>query len=189
MGEVLVFYATTDGQTRRIAEHMAGVLREQGLRSEAIDVTTRAADSVDWSGVQAVALAASVHAGHHQPAAEAFARRHLEELSIRPSLFVSVCLSIGSTIPDDVAAAHRIAAGLPERVGWQPMRVACVAGRLAYTQYGFLKRWMMRRIAAKSGGPTDTTRDYDLTDWQFVRQLALDLAMAACPVRTRSVNR
>ena len=186
MSEVLVFYATTDGHTRRIAEYMATVLREEGLSSRAIEVGSRAADAIDWRDVQAVALTASVHAGHHQPAAEAFARRNLKELSLRPSLFVSVCLSICSAIPDEVAAARRVAAALPERVGWRPMRVAAVAGRLAYTQYGFLKRWIMQRIAAKSGGPTDTTRDHDLTDWQEVRQLALDLAMAGCPVRRRT---
>jgi menaquinone-dependent protoporphyrinogen oxidase len=178
--DVPVFYATTDGHTRRIAEHMATVLRGHGLAGQPIEVASPEAATIDWPGVRAVVLAASLHAGRHQAAAEAFARRHHAELSARPSLFVSVSLSICSVSPDAVAAAHKAANAFPALVGWQPSRVACVGGRLAYTQYGFLKRWMMRRIAAQSGGPTDTSRDHDLTDWQAVRGLAEDIALVAC---------
>jgi menaquinone-dependent protoporphyrinogen oxidase len=189
MLDVPVFYATTDGHTRRIAEHMATVLRGHGLSSEALDVASPQAEAVDWLGVRAAAVCASVHAGEHQRVAEAFARRHRAELSARPSLFVSVCLSICSSRPEEVAAARRIADAFPERVGWFPARVASVGGRLAYTQYGFLKRWVMRSIAARAGGPTDTTRDYDLTDWNQVSTLAEDLALASMPVRVARAGR
>jgi menaquinone-dependent protoporphyrinogen oxidase len=50
-----------------------------------------------------------------------------------------------------------------------------VAGRLAYTQYGLLKRFVMRRIALKAGGPTDTSRDHEMTDWEQVRAVAADV--------------
>jgi menaquinone-dependent protoporphyrinogen oxidase len=55
----------------------------------------------------------------------------------------------------------------------------CFAGKLAYTQYGVLTRWLMRRIAAREGGPTDTSRDHDLTDWVAVRDFALAVAADA----------
>ena len=54
--------------------------------------------------------------------------------------------------------------------------MACFPGKLAYTQYGFVKRWFMRRIAEREGGPTDTSRDHDLTDWPAVREFALNVA-------------
>ena len=183
MLDVPILYATTEGHTRRIAEHMATTLREHGLDSRAIEVTSPEAEAIEWSGVRAVALAASLHVGAHQPAMTAFVRRHLAELSLRPSLFVSVSLSICSSRPEEVAAARRLAQEFPEALGWQPMRTACVGGRLAYTQYGFVTRWMMRRIAAKAGGPTDASRDYDLTDWNQVRALAEELALVSVPVR------
>jgi len=89
---------------------------------------------------------------------------------------ISVSLGISSAIPKDVAAAHAIARQFLDHVGWSAGTVACVPGRLAYTQYGFLTRFIMRRIAAKSGGPTDTSRDFELTNWDQVRGLARDLA-------------
>jgi menaquinone-dependent protoporphyrinogen oxidase len=189
MLHVPIFYATNHGHTRRIAEHMAGVLRGHGLASEAIDIASPEAEAVDWLGVRAVAVAASLRAGAHQPAAEEFARRHAAELSARPSLFLSVGLSICSKLPEEVAAAKQAADAFPAKVGWSPTRIASVGGRLAYTRYGFVTRWMMRRIVGRSGGPTDASRDYDLTDWQQVSSLAEDLALASVPVRARRAGR
>jgi menaquinone-dependent protoporphyrinogen oxidase len=176
MSEVPVFYATTDGQTRRIAEALAAALRDLGLDSEPINVATSAAADYRWDRARAVVVAASLHAGTHQRTAEAFVRRSLVELNARPSLFISVSLSICSATPTEVEAARKIAQQFPDHLGWKATRVACVGGRLAYTQYGFLTRYVMRRIAAKSGGPTDTSRDHELTDWTQVRGLARELA-------------
>jgi menaquinone-dependent protoporphyrinogen oxidase len=187
MIDVPVFYATSEGQTRRIAEFMATALRDQGLDSQAIEVASPEANDVDLEAARAVILAASVHAGEHQPSARTFARRHAAALNRRPSLFVSVSLNIQSTRDGEIAAARRIAHAFPAGAGWTPTTVACVAGRLAYTQYGFLKRWIMRRISAKNGGPTDTSRDYDYTDWPAVRALAENLARAVSPVRLKAV--
>jgi menaquinone-dependent protoporphyrinogen oxidase len=48
----------------------------------------------------------------------------------------------------------------------------CLAGRLAYTQYGILTRLLMTWIARRQGGPTDTSRDHELTNWDEVARLA-----------------
>jgi menaquinone-dependent protoporphyrinogen oxidase len=47
-----------------------------------------------------------------------------------------------------------------------------VAGALLYRKYGFLKRWIMKRIVARAGGDTDTSRDYEYTDWNDMRAFA-----------------
>ena len=176
MCEVPVFYATSEGQTSLIAEALASHLRAAGLDSQAIDVTSARAASFAWAGTRAAVLAASVHAGSHQADAESFVRAHLVEFNERPSVFVSVSLGICSSEPRDADAARATAERFPAQLGWQTERIVCVAGRLAYTQYGLLKRFVMRRIAAKSGGPTDTSRDHEMTDWAQVRAVAGELA-------------
>jgi menaquinone-dependent protoporphyrinogen oxidase len=80
MCEIPVFYATTEGQTRRIAKRLAAILENRGFDSQAIDVGTPDAWRVDWSHVRGAILGASVHRGKHQPAALAFARTHAREL-------------------------------------------------------------------------------------------------------------
>jgi menaquinone-dependent protoporphyrinogen oxidase len=39
-----------------------------------------------------------------------------------------------------------------------------------YSHYNFLKRWVMKRIVKKAGGDTDSTRDYEYTDWNDLEQ-------------------
>ena len=46
--DVPVFYTTTEGQTRRIAERLAAVLREHGRASRAIAVGSPDASAIDW---------------------------------------------------------------------------------------------------------------------------------------------
>ncbi len=174
METVPVFYATTEGQTRRIADEIASTLREQGLVSEARDVSV--AVPVDWVNVAGVVLGAPIYAGRHQKIAVDFATSEAGHLSVRPSAFFSVSLSAGSRNPAEVDAAHALAKGFVSAVGWQPLRLACFAGKLAYTRYGFVKRQIMRFIAWREGAPTDARRDYEFTDWTAVRRFALDVA-------------
>jgi menaquinone-dependent protoporphyrinogen oxidase len=75
-----------------------------------------------------------------------------------------------------VAAAEALAKDFVEKAGWHPNAVACVAGRLAYTQYGFLKRLILRQIAKKEGASTDTSRDHEFTDWDKVASIAKEIA-------------
>ena len=57
MCEVPVFYATTEGQTRRIAERLAAQVLEHGLDSRAIAIGSAEADTVDWTQVRGACLA------------------------------------------------------------------------------------------------------------------------------------
>ena len=93
-----------------------------------------------------------------------------------PSLFISVSLSAASRNPVEVRAAERLAAEFADATGWIPWRTAAIAGRLAYTQYNLLVRWMMRRIALKEGASGDTSRDHEYTNWADVVSLADRLA-------------
>lgn len=176
MSEVPVFYATTDGQTRRIAERLASRLRGHGITSAAIDMAAEEASRFDWRNVRGAVVAASLRMGRHQGAARDFIVAHRGALSGVPSLFVSVSCSAASKSATEREAARDVAARFVVETGWTPWYLSCVAGALAYTRYNIFVRWFMRRIAAKEGGPTDTSRDHELTDWVAVDRLADDLA-------------
>jgi menaquinone-dependent protoporphyrinogen oxidase len=185
MNQLPVFYATTEGHTRLIAEKISAVLREQGFQSEAVHLSSRQ-PSPDWPTIVGAVVGASLHAGRHQPEAQTFVRCEAASLNARPTAFFSVSLSAASRNASEVAAARDIAARFVRAANWQPRRIACIAGKLAYTQYGFFTRWMMRRIAEREGGPTDTSRDHDLTDWTAVREFAF--AIAADASRSRQTQ-
>ena len=180
--EVPVFYATTEGQTHRIAERLAARLRERGLDSEALDIAAAAQlPDPDWRNVRGAIVGASLHIGRHQKIATEFAKKYRDQLNARPSAFFSVSMSAASANASERDTAMSIARTFVESTGWRPASVVSIAGRLAYTQYGWLTRMVMRWISKKEGGPTDTSRDHELTDWQQVDRLADDMAERLAP--------
>lgn len=174
--DIPVLYATTDGQTRRIAERLASVLRAHDLTSEAFEVASPEAAAIDWKAVRGAIVGASLHMQRHQRRAYRFVGEHVDDLSRIPSAFFSVSLSAASWNTEEKAAARRLAEAFPDHQGWKPSMVASFAGRLAYTRYGFFTKRLMQRIARKEGAPVDTSRDYELTNWEKVDRLALALA-------------
>ena len=46
------------------------------------------------------------------------------------------------------------------------------AGALRYSKYNWLVKMIMKKIAAKAGGDTDTSKDYEYTDWDKVKEYA-----------------
>jgi len=183
MKPVGVFYATREGQTQRIAEQVAEGLCKRGLDARAMDV--RQAQSTDLDATSAVVLAASVHAGRHEREMIDFVKRHRQELQSLPNAFLSVTLSeAGAERSDATPEEHaRFVADVQSMTdhfvadaGWRPGHLVPVAGALRYTQYNFLVRLIMKRIARQAGGSTDTSRDHEYTDWtaldDFVRLFA-----------------
>jgi menaquinone-dependent protoporphyrinogen oxidase len=171
MIRVLIAYGSSEGQTARIAEYLAGVIRDQG--HDAFPVDTKRAGIPEPDGYDAVIVGASVHLGKHQSCVRDFVREHRSALERVPSAFFSVSLAA----QDTTDAARREVRGYVEKfvqeTGWRPGKVGLFAGALVYTKYGFFKRWVMKKIASSKGSPdTDTSRDYFYTDWADVRRFA-----------------
>ena len=178
-----VFYATREGHTKKIAERIAADLRARGALVDLFDVA--ACPPPDWSRYSTACLAASVHVGHHEREMIAFARLHRDDLVRLDAAFVSVSLSeAGAEDPTRSEHERRAAAEDAQRMidvfvrdtGWRPEHALAVAGALTYSKYNLLVRFLVKQIARRSGGPTDTSRDYEFTDWpgldRFVGELA-----------------
>lgn len=192
MKPILILYASHEGHTHRIAEHVADLLGKSGHVVAVWDAKL-VKEPFDLTGYSSAILAASVHVGKHERAMVAFVKRHREELDHLPSAFLSVSLSeagaedLTASPQKRQEAAEAVEGTLAtffEETGWHPARVSRVAGSLAYTQYGLLIRFVMKRIARAAGASTDTSRDHVLTDWvrvdhfvsEFVKLLPADVA-------------
>jgi menaquinone-dependent protoporphyrinogen oxidase len=162
MTRILILYGTTDGHTAKIARRLSDTLRSRGADTDVVNLAHARPRPAGYDGV---IVAASVHTGTYQPEVRQWVRTHAQPLAAVPSAFLSVCLGVLQHEPEvqeEVAATIR---RFLTSVGWEPTTTKAVAGALLYTQYGWLKRWVMRRIVRKAGGDIDTTRDYEYTDW------------------------
>ncbi|RDI71813.1 flavodoxin domain-containing protein [Halopelagius longus] len=187
-GTVLVAYATTEGQTRAVAERIAVVADRRGAETTLVNLDAPHAD-VDPASFDAVFVGGSIHGGSHQRSVSEFAENHRNALRSVPSGFFSVSLSAASDDPEIREKAEEYVERFTANARWSPDRTATVGGALKYGEYGFLKRFVMRRIVAKMGGDTDPRRDYEYTDWTRVERFAeevLDLAAVSSVSRTNA---
>jgi menaquinone-dependent protoporphyrinogen oxidase len=173
MAHVLVYVWTHEGQTQRIAERMGEVLHELG-HEVSIEVNPR--HGVDLEPYDAYILAGSIHVGQHQPELRHFARTHARALEMRPNAFVSVSLTARDPDPDKRRQVWDYIHEFAKETNWYPDRVGCFAGALRYSEYGWLKRLIMKRISKAQGADTDTSRDYEYTNWESVEDFARDFA-------------
>ncbi|HET9837981.1 MAG TPA: flavodoxin domain-containing protein [Candidatus Angelobacter sp.] len=195
MKPVAVFYATREGHTRKIADHIARRLESRGLPVDLRNIKI-GANPGDLCRYSAIALAASVHGGSHEQEMACFAKAHREQLDNLPAWFFSVTLSqAGAQRSGDpperhqqfVADVDQMVAKFCADTGWLPRHIVPVAGALCYSKYNFLVRFIMKRIAAKAGADTDTSRDYEYTDWvaldRAVDQMADEVLDGAAPAQ------
>jgi menaquinone-dependent protoporphyrinogen oxidase len=170
MSRVLLLYGTTDGHTHSIVDAIDRALQLGGLQCDVVE-------ACGWDPVPhnyaAIIVAASVHGGRYQRGVVEWVQRHAAELNAMPAAFVSVSLGIlQKSDPSVVADIDAIVTRFTNTTGWTPTVIKHVAGALRYRRYNFFMRWIMKRIAAKAGGDTDTSKDYVYTDWNDLRTFA-----------------
>jgi menaquinone-dependent protoporphyrinogen oxidase len=161
---ILILFATIEGHTRKIVEHISSMLKEAGHEVRAINATAEptmpAADEFD-----ATIIAAPVHVGTFPAPMRRLVKANAETLMARPGAFVSVSLAAASSEEKELAEVGEYVEEFSKETGWWPVSIHHAAGALKYTEYDFFRRWMLKRIVAKEGGPTDTNQDYEFTDW------------------------
>ena len=173
---VLVVYGTKYGQTAKIAGHIAGLLTHAGNH-----VTLANADELregqSPANFDGVIVGSSVILGKHRPSITRFIERHRASLNCMPSAFFSVSGSAASHDERGRADARRMLDDLLRDTQWEPETTVTLGGAMAFTKYNSLLRWFMKFISKRAGGPTDTTRDHELTDWDQVRRFTEAFAM------------
>ncbi len=169
MTSIYIPYGTTEGQTAKIAEFVADVVRAHGYEALAVDVKHAGGTIPD--GYDAVIVGASVHIGKHEDYVRDFVKKNRAVLDRLPSALFSVSLSAHG----DAENAEGYVEKFEDETGWRPAQVGLFSGALLYTQYGFIKRLVMKKIASDKGSPDlDTSRDYVYTEWDGVKRFAED---------------
>lgn len=173
MSRVLVIYGTTDGHTAKVASAIAAALRAVNIETEVAEAGKTSQHAEHYT---AVIVAGSVHAGKYQRTVRDWVRNNMFALQTRPTAFVSVCLAIRDTREQSKRDLDAILERFYQDTKWRPTVAKSVAGALLYTKYNWLVRQVMKRIVRDAGGDTDTSRDYEYTDWVDLRSFVIGFA-------------
>jgi menaquinone-dependent protoporphyrinogen oxidase len=172
MANILVAYASKHGQTAKIASRIATVLASRGHRVEIREAPERE----DIDRADAVVLGAPIYYGRPSRALRRMLVRHRNTLQLRTTALFTVCLTEAGSDEHAKHEVRRIVDALEERTAFRPDEAAVFAGALSYRDYNPIVRAIMKRIAATVGANTDTSRDWEYTDWGRVETFALRLA-------------
>ncbi len=169
---ILVVYGTSEGHTRKISRFIEEVLQNEGHQVIIADATEEppSADIYDM-----VLIASSIHMHKYNPAIKDYVLSNIDRLNSAPSAFFSVCMAVASDIEEEHLEADAIATSFLKDTSWNTNNIFHVAGALRYTKYDYFKKLIMRMIAKKQGGSTDTSQDHEYTDWEALKSQVLKL--------------
>jgi menaquinone-dependent protoporphyrinogen oxidase len=169
---VLIIFASSHGQTAKIAEAIAARLRERGAE---VDVrNAHEANLPTPDDYDVVGLGSHVRHGKHDPAIHRYIDHHLSSLQARQNFFFSVSLTASDKpyLPDPGGYIYSTTYATAFRAD----SCAAFAGALPYRHYNPILRLLMKLRSIRHGNPIDTHRDYVFTDWIAVRGFADSIA-------------
>lgn len=170
---ILIAYATVEGQTRKIAAQLAETFENRGWQV-ALQNTAGMMEFI-LNRPDAAILLAPVHAGRYPTPFTHFVRQEADWLNSVPSAFVSVSLSIVSDNADERQEAEDSPTGLLAETGWQPLAIHHAGGALRLAEYDFFKRWMVRRLS-RNAPAGEQKGDREFTDWAALELFASEFA-------------
>ena len=172
---ILLVYASTEGHTRDLCAFAGRCLTADRHDVTLCDAASAMSD-VRPDDYPVALLAGSLHIGRYQPALVRFAQTHHEILNAMHAAFLSISLAAAETDARDRQGLDKCVARFQRKTMWSPKEVHHIVGAFRYSRYGLITRLVMKMIARQHGQPTDTSRDYDLTDYRdlevFVREFA-----------------
>ena len=164
---ILILFASKEGQTEKIADFIAEVIRHHGHQAT-IQLGEHLPKDFCTDPFDAAIIGGSIHIGKYPAYLKRFVIEHRDWLNQVPSAFFTVCMAIHSVNESEQAEARTLGQNFAKQTNWQPNLMETFAGAVKYTQYGFITRKIMQHISKKEGGNTDTSQDHEYTDWEVV---------------------
>ncbi|QYK04518.1 menaquinone-dependent protoporphyrinogen IX dehydrogenase [Shewanella zhangzhouensis] len=171
MSKTLILFSTVHGQTRKICDRIAEVMR--GLDHEVTLMPLEQAPSLE--GFDKVVLGASIRHGKHNSAVYQFIEQNLDALRSRAGAFFSVSL-VARKQAKNTAATNPYMQDFLAKSPWRPELLEVFGGNLHYQGYSAMDRNIIRFIMWLTKGPTDPNTKVEYTDWQKVDRFSREIA-------------
>ena len=130
--EILVIYASVEGQTRKIADWIAGLIKDEGHGARVYD-TENAKSPLSFDGIDKVVLAAPVHERRHPKSFESLIKSVGDKLDALPTMLISV--SLKAAFPEGMEEARDYLTEMEMRTGFRPDVEELAAGAVRSSSY------------------------------------------------------
>lgn len=160
--QIVVLFETGEGQTLKIADFIAGQIREMGHKVTLVDTSDKMAD-LSLVDADKVILAAPVHERRHPKTFEVAIGAAKQDLAKIPTLMISV--SLKAAFPEGLEEAQDYLTEMEMRTGFEPTQEALVAGAVRTGSYDYFQSQVVRYVVLD--GHDVELRDgvKEFTDW------------------------
>jgi len=173
MANILIIYATTDGQTLRIGQRLQQVI-EAGGHSVTLEPVEHSAQ-IDLQAFDRIVVGASIRYGKHSPLVHDFVQRNARMLASKPNAFFTV--NVVARKPEKSQPdTNPYVLKFLKQIAWKPRQLAVFAGKINYPLYGTVDRLVIRLIMWMTHGPTQADAVVEFTDWAQVEAFGLAVA-------------
>jgi menaquinone-dependent protoporphyrinogen oxidase len=176
MATILTVFGTGEGQTAKIATSITEEFSARGHEATTVNVTEIGPD-LDLEDYDAVLVGASVHYGRQQKSVRKWVSANSDVLVTKPNGFFQVSGASGAENDEAVAEATGYVDKFVDATNWVPDRIGLFGGALRFSEYGFLKRALLKFIVRNQEFQTDDSGDVELTDWESVVSFAGEFAV------------
>ena len=170
-----IFYATRDGQSRKIAHRIALGLSERGIETRPKDLADGAPSQPRLEAAGLVVAVAAIRYGKILPEALEFLSAY-NRLETKPKLVLLVVnltsRKPGKETPEGSVYLRKAIA----KYGLEPAYARAIPGVLDYKRYSWRDRQLIRFIMFLTKGPTDPSTCIEYTPWDVVDDIAAKVA-------------
>ena len=168
---ILIVFGTTDGHTAKVATAISNTLRAEGADVDLVQARPGGPDP-NPADYAAVIVAGSVHTAATSGRYGAGCARTRRASTAGRTAFVSVCLGILERTAASEAELAGIMENFFETTQWMPSVRKSSPARCPTRATPGSSDWSFDSSSATRDGQADSSRDYEYTDWNDVRDFA-----------------
>lgn len=168
MEKSVIIYASVDGQTKKICDHINGVLLSKKQDVELVSIADFRDNLKDFDKI---ILASSIRYGKHNQDVINLINQNYELLNAKKSAFISVNL-VARKEEKRQAHTNPYVVKFLDRIKWKPTIVEVFAGKINYKIYGFFDKLIIKLIMVITKGPTNSDAEIEYTNWDNVTAFA-----------------
>ena len=171
MSKILFLYSSTDGHTERISRLM---MQQFSLTNNKVDlIDCNLMPKINFSDYDKFLLGASIRYGNYNKNIPKFINHNLAEIQKLKNGFFTV--NAVERKPDkQTPDTNPYVSKFLRLSSWQPNKIGVFAGKIDYPKYRFFDKHIIKFIMYITGGPTDTSKSYEFTDWDAVKKFTED---------------
>ena len=170
MTKILIIHSSVDGHTTHICERIRSVRNDLDIDIISLSKTK----NISLNKYEMIIIGASIRYGKYRKELFEFIDKNLNVIHSKKNAFFSVNVVARKAEKNSTDTNPYIEKFL-QKTSWKPKIIDVFAGKIEYPKYNLFDRSIIKFIMWMTNGPTDTSKNFEFTDWSKVEKFAKNL--------------